>query len=60
VLKIRPLDTSYSAFTFIEGGYECYYCSFKVDTKDDYKAHVLDVLIPGLVRITTQKVTDGV
>jgi hypothetical protein len=39
--KITPLDASYSAFTFIEGGYQCYYCDFKTDSKDHYHSHVI-------------------
>jgi hypothetical protein len=39
--KITPLDASYSAHTFIQAGYECYYCGFKVDSKSDYERHVI-------------------
>jgi hypothetical protein len=41
VYRPTPLDRSYSAFTFIEGGYQCYYCNdFKTDNKGHYKSHV--------------------
>lgn len=39
--KIKPLDASYSAFTFTEEGYQCYYCDdFKTDSKSHYEGHV--------------------